>query len=204
MVFIFNLKFLPTVSIIFRTDVLNSPLLLVCWFLCHSVICCISDFEVVLFDTYMVVRYIPFYSIVPYTNIQLIKHPSLLLMTLFSLNSFSSDIVFYIFAFSWYLTGLSFSIISFLSSMYHFSQVSLTNSTLLQMSKSRPVGVWTRVIWEESRLSSEWRLYIIVHEYHSSCHHDSVCSLGCGEAALERPVPWVDISTGGLEVEMEK
>ena len=87
-VFIFNLKFLPTVSIIFRTDVLNSPLLLVCWFLCHSVICCISDFVVVLFDAYMVVRDIPFYSIVPYTNIQLIKHPSLLLMTLFSLNSF--------------------------------------------------------------------------------------------------------------------
>ena len=44
---------------------------------------------------------------------------------------------------------------------------------------------------------------IIGRENHSSCPHDFVSSSACGEAALERAVLWVDISTGGLEVEME-
>lgn len=77
--------------------VLNYPILLICLFLCRSFNCHILDFEVVLFGAHMFVREISFYSIVPFTNT---KHPSLLPMILFALNSISSNIDISTFAFS--------------------------------------------------------------------------------------------------------
>lgn len=51
--------------------VLNSPKLLICLLLCHSIDCGILDFEVVALGAYMFVRDVAFCYTVAFTDIQI-------------------------------------------------------------------------------------------------------------------------------------
>ena len=96
MFFILNVKILPTMSIIFRNRCVKLSVtvgLLISLSFCHLLH---LRFRGGIFWWIYVYERYTFLFYMPFTNIQLIKHPSLLLMTLFSLNCFSSDIVFYI------------------------------------------------------------------------------------------------------------